>query len=226
MNDRIENKVSMFLKVKNFLKVHEPTLAVSPPVITLKNQFDPLVDDIFSEAADASMRLKGYAEQKKINRQQLETLALQVSSALFAYWNTLATEQPLHPSDYTKRALQRYSASALHLRARQLHEAADPVKALLAPYNCAPADVDALHTATTTFFAAIESPKTARATRARANKNMLQLVQQAAKMLTQLDIYLSTFQHHHKTLFSQYRSARAIDNMRGPGKKKPQPDDE
>lgn len=62
------------------------------------------------------------------------------------------TAYGLNPADCKERELKRKPDGNLYLRATKLHELADPVKALLGPYNTTAAQVDALAVKKKNFF--------------------------------------------------------------------------
>ncbi len=225
MNDKLENRFSMFLKVKTFIEHHNATLAVNPAIITLGNDFKILLDSITTHEGLATTRIKGYTEQKRLGRQALIASVRKVSAALFAYWLNTAAVSELKPGDYSERSLSRGTDGNLHLRATRLHLLADPVKALLGPYNCAAADVDGLLLKTQQFASDVELPKQMRKQRSDARKKLNALFRQATAMLADLDIYMAVYESVNANLFSKYTTARAIDNMRGKPKKKKDKED-
>lgn len=213
----------MFLKVRDFLKLNEAALSVVPVILPIIDDLNLLLDALFTEAGLASDDIEGFTDEKKAARTTLISNMQVVSRALFAWWLVSGIEETLRMNHYKERVLLRYPDSTLHMRAEQLHKAADPVKALLTPYNCTIADVDALPVNRQQFLTVVEKPRTQRMARSQAYHRMLQIVEQVRALLKKLDIYLTTFDVPQPSLFHQYRSARSIDNLRGKLKKKPEP---
>jgi len=220
MDADTENTISMYLKVRSFLNGYDTTLATNTAIPPLKSNFNTLIENFFSSAGTAGSDVKGYREAKEKTREVLRDSCGVVSAALFAYWNFNNLEAKLDARSYLQRALKRASGDTLYTRATELHQAADPVKALLAPYNCTAADVDALHTHKEQFLSEDKQPLTARAARAQARRAMLGHLQQGKTILQALDIHVRTFASTNRTLYHEYRAARSIDNMRGKRRKK------
>lgn len=224
MDAETENKISMYLKVRDFLKIYETTLAANIAIPALSISFNAMIDNFFNSAGAAGTNSKGYTEAKKKSREVLRDSCKLVSAALFAYWNHNNLEATLDARSYLQRALRRASGDTLYTRATELHHAADPVKALLAPYNCTPAAVDALLTHKNQFLSEDKQPRTMLKTRAQARKAMLDHLRQGKTILQALDIHVHTFASTHKALYLEYRTARSVDNMRGKRKKKKETD--
>jgi len=220
MDNLTADRFSMFGKTLDFLNVKDAVLAINPAIIALRGEFSTLIDDIIKHEGAAQKTITGAREKRNESRTKLIASMMKVSSALFAYWLVAGLKVELRLSDYTQRELMRRPEGNLYLRATKLHELADPVKALLAPYNCLPADVDALFNRKKEFFDDVELPKKMRKERSNARKKVTALMKQGTEILKTVDIHMATFQWVKPPLFAEYALARAIDKLHRKERKK------
>ena len=82
----------------------------------------------------------------------------------------------------------------------------------MAPYGSGTTDVAQLNTQSSAFVDQIHVPRGYRKARTRAVQQIAALFKQADEVLQKLDAYMAVYQYNHYTLFSQYKTARAIDN--------------
>lgn len=210
MNNRQSNKLDMLISVNAFFKEHNTFFSTKPHLVTVITALNNTANSIFSEAGIVSEDITGYTEQKKQYRTTVETLSGKVSQAVLAYYINTAQLPPLEEDDYLQSSLSSAADSELYVAARQLFAAADPVKALLAPYNSGPADVAALNTAAETFLPYIKIARNKRRERSRSVKQLSELFRTADALLKRADGYMAVFRFSDNGLFTEYKLSRQI----------------
>ncbi|MBK8658906.1 MAG: hypothetical protein IPN22_08550 [Bacteroidetes bacterium] len=218
MNDIEIERVGMFVKVKTFLNRKAAQLAATPIIgSTLQPALGTLVQDIMEEDEDASSSISGNTELKRQLRQQVENRAFEVGAAVAAYY-TLTVPNPVlrEKCDYQRSDLARLRDMILYVKVAKLHEIADPIKSLLAPFGITLTDVDDLGVALSDYFADLENPRDAIGERAASGRQVERLIDQTMELIdTQLDVVMKVYAQRDPELYDYYQNARKIDQTGG-----------
>jgi len=106
--------------------------------------------------------------------------------------------------------------SSVLARCRAIHAAASEVITSLADYEVTPAKLTAHKKKIDAFDTAQSGPRQATASSSAATKELVKLFQQASEILNdRLDGLLVPFKSTQPTFFNEYRSARAIVDIKG-----------
>lgn len=210
MTNRQNNKLEMLMSVNNFFTENNAVFIPFPHFPPLINALKDVVDNIFEQSGLSTENITGYTEQKNMYRSKLEMSCGKVGKALLAYFTNTGLTSPLEADDYLPSAVSSAADSDLYVAARQLHLHADPVKTLLAPYNCSAADVDALSAAAETFLPEIKVARNKRRERSRTVKKLAQLFRDADALLQNADNYLAVYQFTNQKLYTAYKLSRKI----------------
>jgi hypothetical protein len=210
MTNRQSNKLDMLMSVNAFFKEHNTFFSTKPHLVSVINALKDNVDHIFTEAGIVSEDITGSTEQKKDYRTTVETLSGKVSYAVLAYYTNTGQVPPLEEDDFLQSSLSSAADSELYVAAQQLFAAADPVKALLPPYNSGPADVAALNTAAATFLPYIKIARNKRRERSRSVKQLSELFRTADALIERADGYMGVFRFSDNGLFTEYKLSRQI----------------
>ena len=218
MEDQQVEQVAMFIKVKTFLNKKASALTATPIVAsTLQPELIAAIAAILAEDEDASGSISGSTEVKAQLRKQVETKAYTVGAAAAAYYTITAPNPTLREKcDVERSDLSKMHAENLYTVLSKLYHAADPVKALLAPFGVTGTDVDELGTALTNYLAEIEAPRDAIAMRAASGKELQRLIDETKLLLTdKLDVVMKTYFTSNNELYNYYQGARGIDSTGG-----------
>jgi len=102
------------------------------------------------------------------------------------------------------------------VKADQVHDIANPVKLLLAPYLVTAADVDSIVTLKDAYKNVLQLPRTEEAiSMAAANERDRMVDKCFNTTLPKIDAYLLPFKYTNAVLYDKYTVARAIDNSGG-----------
>ena len=220
MDDNQIEHVGMFVKVKTFLNKKTSELAATPVIAaTLQPAFITLIDDILTEEEDASAPITGSSELKRNLRTAVEDKGFEVAAACVAYY-TITVPNPVIrvKCEFVRSELMPFGMrdNDFYVAMKRVHEIADPIKALLAPFGVAGADVDDLGTALAAYFAQMEAPYDARGERLASGKQVDRLFDQAMELLTdKLDVVMKFYVTNNPELHDYYLTARSIDGTGG-----------
>lgn len=217
MTDDQENKLSMYIKVSDFLEAKAATLADITQIADIQTALDENIEDITTAEGTASSDTTGFTQQKKNASVALQTIMIKVSRAAASYFFTINNPGMLKLADYLPSELLRLRDGELYIRAKQLFKIADPVKANLTGFKSGPADVADLDTKKEAYFNVLQLPEAKRTEKTASGKDVDKEMADTDKLLEGLDLLMSNFEADNLNLYNQYLSSRAIDNMTGGG---------
>ena len=213
MNNRQEDKMSMYEKVVYFLNQNINTISpVVGAVTQVKTDFEQKLDAIIQVDTLASMDITGYTEVKSQKRKAMELLTLKVGRAITAY-ATFSNQSDLkEKANYTKTGIERMRDTECYTTARRIYELAMPIVTDLQPFTVDIQVLKDLDIAKEAFFQVLQLPKSKIGERVTQNEQINQLLAEADSILKdKLDIYMALLEFDYAALYSQYQNARAID---------------
>jgi hypothetical protein len=208
-------KESMVRSVKDFLQEHQATIVgVIPAMAGMITQLNNLSLGLHDALVHTTSKLTGYAQDKKARRLKLIAETLAVGNALSVYYTAVVPDEVLQQRfTFRKSYFTNLSGSNLLVRAREVHETADPIKTQLAPYGVPAARVDGLKTIMDEFFGKFSSPQQRRDEVKAQRQRATALLKQSDELLKQqVDLMMGTLQAQHDTLYTQYKFLRRIVN--------------
>lgn len=220
MNDVETERMGMFVKVKTFLNRKAAQLTATPIIgSTLQPALVAKIAAVFNEDEDASSTISGNTELKRQLRTSVENRAFEVGAAVVAYY-TITVPNPVlrakcdyQRSDFSSSNMR---DSDLFVKASKIHEIADPVKNLLAPFGVSNTDVDDFATALADYLTELQSPRDAIGERAASGKQVERLINQTDDLIkNQLDVVMKVYANRDPELYDYYQNARKIDQTGG-----------
>jgi hypothetical protein len=207
-----ESFFGMALKVKNFGAKNTAGMTAVPAVAGYYTQLNTLIVQLITADAGSRADLTGVAISKTVKRQAVETLALKVSNALASY-SVVNNDSVLQKrADFPSNRWYAFSEEELVTQTTIIKNLATPLAANLTPYGAVAADVTAIGTALSTFTDAISDPTLAVDQRMADNKKVVEVIDQIRTLLTEkMDVLMRSFESNSGSLYSLYKSARAID---------------
>lgn len=217
MLNRHEDKVSSFLKTRQFLNDHHAQLSAIVPIIdVVKQTFDARLDQLLQTITAANTNITGYTTVKRTARENLQNHCVLISRALMLLASFNAMPDLLEKVNYTPSSFTKMRDTELYTTAQMLLELVAPHQTNLGMYGVTPAQVAELQTKTQDFLAVIQLPKDKIGERASYNANIDMEIRQIDETLkTQLDVAMTIIGLSNATLKSQYDSSRAIDSTNG-----------
>ena len=222
MNSRNEDKLSMYEKVKLFLKDHIAQIeALIPNTATVKTELDQKIDELMVIISNAGEQTTGYTLIKENARIELENAMVRIIRGLKAVAvdnNLLALKNKV---DYSRSSIERLRDSEIYTTGLRIAHLAEENKDALANYATPFAHITHLKSLNAAFFEVIQLPKDKIGERASYNSLIDVKLNEIDKLLRdKLDTYMSIIELDEATLYTQYRSARSIDDSRGKGSTK------
>ena len=213
MNRDQESFFAMALKVKNFNAKNASSMTTVPAVAGFYTQLNTLVTQLITADVGSRADLTGYAISKSAKRTALETLSLKISNALTSY-SVVNNDAVLQKrADFPTSKWYLCSEEELVTQATIIKNLATPLAVSLAPFGAAATDVTALGSSLTAFTDAISDPTLAIDQRKEDNEKVVETIDQIRTLLNdKLDVLMRSFEVNNPSLFSLYRSARAIDS--------------
>lgn len=222
MNSRNEDKLSMYNKVRLFLKDHIADIsAIIPSAAAAKSDFDNQIGDLMLVAAQSGAQTTGYTQIKENARVKLEQIMLKAVRSLKAYSIDSSMPDLRAQTEYSRSEIERFRDGDLYTTALRIHGLTQVHIAALIDYAFTPANLTTLKGNITTFFEVIQLPKDKIGERSSYNKLIDIKISEIDTLLRdRLDTYMSLVEFDDVQLYEQYRSARSIDTSRGYGNSK------
>jgi len=202
----------MALKVKNFNAKNATGMTAVPAVAGFYTQLNTLIAALITADTGSRADLTGITVSKTMKRQALETLALKLSNALASY-SVVTNDSVLQKrADFPSNRWYSFSEEELVTQTTIIKNLATPLSANLTPYGAAAADITAIGLALTAFTDAISDPTLAIDQRKADNVKVVAVIDQIRTLFTEkLDVLMRSFEVNSGSLYSLYKSARAID---------------
>lgn len=211
-----EDRFGTLLKIDLFNSRNTTTLSINPIFATIDNELDDLRAEILANDVLAIRDLSGFTEAKADKRKQLEEKLYLVCNGLRGHFAGLGDKINLKQIDLEKSHIQTISEKLLNTEAELVWKTADPLKALLGPNQVTAADVDALQTIRQDFVGMMKVNRYEEATGKAARENLVTLFEKAFnEILAKLDELMMPFASTNPTLYSEYKTCRAIDDTGG-----------
>lgn len=206
----------MFLKMESFLTDRAAELSANPAYADILAELT--ANDLAITQADstANRNLTGFTINKQEKRIALNTSILTVAAAARGYYTTNydATKQKIVTLTRTKVEYEK--DTEIITVADKVHDVAAPVKALLAPWGVAAADVDNLLLLVNAYRPTVVAQSRETDTSVVANAEMDRLFAANDALLNeQFDQQFAVFEFTNSSLYLEGQLARAIDDSGG-----------
>ncbi|MES2616798.1 MAG: hypothetical protein V4613_02910 [Bacteroidota bacterium] len=211
MNARQENKLSMYYRVSTFFAHNMAPLAAQVPALpTQVALFTTALDELGNAEMQATEVIKGYAQQKKMYKDNLCTMAISIAGALKALATVTNDGLVLRRATITRSQLANTPATDMYFTCRILGEEAADHAAELLPYGITPALLADYQTVLTNYENSIDTTTTARDQSRRAGQRVDLAMLELDTLLLTLDALMDTQQSALPLLYNQYKLNRKI----------------
>lgn len=214
MNRHSEDKLSSYLKVRQFFIDNLATCSSIVPVISaIHAEFLVVLQEILDTKENADLDITGYAEDKKQKRTTLEVSALKVSKALSLYAQMNQLISLKEKVNFTASDLTRMRDTEIYTTACKIEELVLPYQSQISSYGLSTVDISQFAIDTKNFFDVIQSPKYKIGERISYNVNLNNLAAKMDNLLKEeMDVAMAVVGMNNNLLQEQYVSARAIDD--------------
>lgn len=213
MQNRFEDKLSMFEKVDTFFQTNLADLSVSIPILaTAYSDFKTKLDDILASAQASSEDTTGYTIDKANKRRALEQLGIKITRALTAYSNVVNNVTLRAKIDFNKSDLERMRDNDIYTNVKLIEDYATQFGSNLAPYGISAMDISDLGVKLKDFFEIIQTPKIKIEIRSSYFEQLeMQIAEEDKHLKEVLDPLIGVLEFDEPLLFTQYKKARSID---------------
>lgn len=213
MNSRLENRISMYYKVREFFSNHLATLSPTVPALTAHvADFNSKLLELDGLIITADETTTGYSIQKQVNRTAMRDLALSIGGALYAHAK-LANNEALAGKIYTtKSTLDKKRDTDILYWCERLKTLADANAAALIPLGITAPMLAAYTTSITNYRNVIQDPADRRSEGAAAFIEADKQVELIDANLKITDAMMIAASLSHSQLYNQYLADRRIDD--------------
>lgn len=215
MNKLIENRISMYFKVKEFFANNLATLVTTATGLTpIVNIFNSKLTELQNLVTIADQNNSGYAIQKQNNRERLRDISLAVAGPLWAFAKMNANEILASKVLATKSDLDaKRDTDILFWCNRLKNFAIIPANAAgILPLGATAAMLTSLTTAVTSFEDLLQEPADKRSEGVAAGKEAETKIKEIDNQLKIIDGVMGAFRTSNSLLFNQYNADRLIDD--------------
>lgn len=213
MQNRLEDKLSMYEKVDTFLQTNANVLNSVVPILTTEYlNFKIKLDDILTTVQAAAVDTTGYTEDKAKKRQELEQLTTKITRALTAYASISKNLSLRAKINYNKSDFGKMRDNDLYANTKVVEDYANQYATDLLQYGISQADIIDLGKKITHFFDVIQTPKTKIEIRSSYLQQLeMQIQEQDLQLKNIIDPLLGILEYDEPLLFAQYKKSRSID---------------
>ena len=214
MNDRLENKRTMYKAVTDLLDANTTKTAAIPALATALNSFKDLVDSISEKNQLKDTAASGKTALKTQLANDLIAVTVPVASALFALGSSNNDPRLKELGDVRKSDLQNLRDTELTDKVTIIKNLADANAAALAAYGVLPAEIAAIYTKSIAYDNSLGDKESSFSTKSSAGSVMSGIFKQADTILTdQLDRMMEKFNSSDQQFYLEYKSAREIKDL-------------
>lgn len=212
MNTKQENKLSMFLVVKDFLTTNAALLTPLPNYSAYFTTFQNSITQIQANAEQQQFDKTGIAVNKKQLKQTLITQTLDTAHRIVAYARFANNQVLVKEADLEEYQLNRTADTVLRDTAQGIYDRAQTNLTALATYGVTAATQTALQNAITAFVASIPKPRIGIADRKQASTQLQTYMTTAENALENIDATVRIIQFTQPNFYTQYKNLRRIIN--------------
>lgn len=214
MNDRLENKYTMYKAVETLLDNNAVKTATIPALTTAITNFKNFIVQISDMEQARSTSTSGKAADKKQKEDALISEAVPVAAALKALGSATNNTELAVIGKATKSSLYALRDTELDKDTQIIHDTANENIADLADYGVTAATLTSLQTRIDDFIAALGVREEGSALRVAAGIEVSSLFKDNDIILkNQMDAMMEQFRESDTLFYNEYQSARTIIDL-------------
>jgi hypothetical protein len=214
MNNRQEDKLSMFLTVDDVCESNKNIWSKTPAFVRAFNKFKEIISKILTQQEIQKGKTTGITENKQKEEDKLIQTTLEFASSIHSYAALIGDNKLKENVNYSPTDLKSARDTDLRAICQSIHKTAESVISELADYGKTPEDLDKLQKAIDDFSEILSKPRSAIGTRATATSTLQELFKEGDELLRDhLDMIMVSYKTSHPTFYNMYRSARTIVDM-------------
>lgn len=212
MENQLENKVSMYLKVDTMLSANVAATASVPLIASTKLIFNTKLTSLLTKIGVADMDITGSTVDKQNKRVALTKTGILISRALVLHGTATANTFLIEKFDNSPSTFNLYRDSDLYTHCTSIRDTATPLVALLTGYLVTPTVLTQFNTEMAAYLAVIENPRDQISIQGVVREEAYKLVEEIDIILNgTMDVAIGLFQFSNPSLYTLYQNARSID---------------
>jgi hypothetical protein len=216
MNTKKENRLSMYLVLRDYLDKNSSITATLPNFAGFNTAFNDGIVKIHEIREIQEVDKRGLAIAKMKVKDMLIDKALDVSRKTVAYAEFIGNIELFNEVNYSETELRRCADTILYDRAKIIHDRADTHAIALAAYGITPADITGLQSVVNDYYDAIPKPRTGINDRKQATEQLEEAFKEVDDAIFHIDVLVEILRSSEPLFFSGYQAARIIvDNGSG-----------
>jgi hypothetical protein len=212
MNTRLENYMSMVVRVRDFLVEHVLILTPLNKYTETKTSYDGHITELQTTSMQQQSNNKGRALLKKQRKFELISFTMQVVSILIAYATFEEKPDLLTQINYNRSKLMKLAINSLREKTLEVWEVATALQAALDAYGLRDAHLDNLAAAIEAFELVMQKPQESKSLRKELTARLKLLRKALDTDLDKLDKLVDLLREIDLVLHTQYYNMRRIDD--------------
>jgi hypothetical protein len=211
-----DNKLTMYQMVERYLLDRAAVVSALPNYTLSFTAFQACIRQINAHKQVQETNKGGLAEQKQQRKEQLVSVALDVTSKLKAYATFTGQTVLLREIDYAPSDLRQTGAGVLIDRARIILQRAQEHLKPLAEYRVTKELLNEFRQAITTFDGSVNEPRLGTVARKEATDALQSCFREADLLLRErLDLIVDMVRANEPAFFAGYQNARVLVERKG-----------
>lgn len=214
MNDRLENKLTMYRAVETLLDNNAAKTGSITAFATAITNFKNQITEIETAEQERQTATTGKTASKGEAEALLVSEAVTIAAGLKALGSVTNDKELLEAGSETKSSLYGARDTDLVTKTQQIHDYANTNAAALADYGITPAMITSLQTRITDFNAALGTREESVALRVAAGAEVESFFKDADNiLLNQMDKIMEVFRESDTQFYNEYKNARVIRDL-------------
>ena len=220
MNDIRENKFSRNLKVEGFFNHHEAELVpAASGLAAYVAEYRAINVALTGYAMIGNEDITGARKEKIELRNAMRDLAVSVAAALRAHFKNINDSLAADKVYLTNTAINKGRDKEVYVKCKWILESANANSAAIVPLGATADKLTALSNAIDAYFAKIQDPQDEKKIKKTAMTNFDIAMKESEQKLDTIKNVMKMLKIDFPSLYSQFKSACAIDNNVGRRKK-------
>lgn len=214
MNDKQENKFTMYQSVTSLLDANTTKTASMSAFATALSNFKDILSTISEKNIQKETATAGKTTLKNQQQSELITSAVPIAGALYALGTATNDPRVQALGDIKKGYLSNLRDTELTDVVTNIKNLADGYAAALAAYGVTAVSITALETKLTAYSAALGGKESSFSTKVAAGRVLSDIFDDADAILKdQLDRMMEMFAPSDQQFYQEYKSAREIKDL-------------
>lgn len=211
MNDKQENKYSMFLATKKVLDGYGDAIKSMPALSRAVEQFNTKLIELEAVSAEREKDITGVTADKKKSAAALIEATLIVISKAQAYAKSLNNNELFKAMRYTRSDLEGSRDTALKDIGLMVYEKLKPIVKSMSDFNLTDEHLEDLKTKIGEYSDSLSKPREAIGKRKFAGETIDNLIADIDELLKgQVDLLVKTYTGSKEDMVSTYENARKL----------------